>query len=733
MRARQTLNGEWSRRIGEGAWQPVQVPFSALPVGESTCALDFDEKNHTGSRAFLVFEGITYAGKAVLNGCVLGEMLPYAEYRFEITGLLRPQANRLEVQLSDIAPAFGPSEGWENYGGIIRSVYIEYTNDIIIQDFLWDARLNESFSAAECVLTVETDGGETVCAALRDEAGSTVGFAEAPVADGAAALCFGVDAPALWSPENPVLYTLDIAVYTGGSLADSVSSRVGFKKLECRGRRFYLNGQPYFLLGVNRHDLWGEQGHTMTAEQMRRDLQAIKATGCNFVRLVHYPHHKRIVELADEIGLLISEEPGLWWSDVGDPEISAGALEVMRRTVLRDRNNISVAFWLAFNECIFTPEFLRDSARVCRENDPLHMVSGANCMSIEMTKEQFPACGFDFYTMHPYAPTPQNMRDCAAQLTGLPLLFTEWGGWFCHDNPALFRQFINTVIELARAPEDGPVLAGAVYWDWAEMFEFDRGAPACYDGILTEGLVTPWREPTPDLEVFTTAFAALHAPAPAPQLRCEVCGGSVPAGEYRPIPLDDVCPPQERAAAWQRMIEDSRRPIPRYYYKFKAERKMTAGPCADASLAAIGGLPVALQAQPLAVEDALCIPVNAAVRALWLVGAVSMPKGWPIGGAWGEPVLECTLEYADGSAETLMLQNGRDITTAAALYGPSRIDPRAAQSPRALYLIHHSDWERYVVNLHTLSADAGRVLHRLVLRCAGEGYHPLVYGVTAQL
>ena len=72
---------------------------------------------------------------------------------------------------------------------------------------------------------------------------------------------------------------------------------------------------------------------------------------------------------------------------------------------MRDRNHISIAFWLSFNECKCTLEYLKEAARVCRENDPYHMVSGANCMSLEMTKENFLNCGFDFYTMHPYAPT----------------------------------------------------------------------------------------------------------------------------------------------------------------------------------------------------------------------------------------------------------------------------------------------------------------------------------------
>ena len=37
----------------------------------------------------------------------------------------------------------------------------------------------------------------------------------------------------------------------------------------------------------------------------------IKALGCNFVRLVHYPHDRRVVELADELGLASERGTGL--------------------------------------------------------------------------------------------------------------------------------------------------------------------------------------------------------------------------------------------------------------------------------------------------------------------------------------------------------------------------------------------------------------------------------------
>ncbi len=73
-----------------------------------------------------------------------------------------------------------------------------------------------------------------------------------------------------------------------------------------------MNGQRLVLNGVCRHDLWLEEGFSLFRRQQEQDVQMIKSIGCNFIRLVHYPHDRHIIELADQLGLLVSEEPGFW-------------------------------------------------------------------------------------------------------------------------------------------------------------------------------------------------------------------------------------------------------------------------------------------------------------------------------------------------------------------------------------------------------------------------------------
>ena len=56
------------------------------------------------------------------------------------------------------------------------------------------------------------------------------------------------------------------------------------------------------------HEDDAKLGKVVTEDDLRRRYADAKEMGCNFVRLAHYPHHERAVELADEAGLLVWAE-----------------------------------------------------------------------------------------------------------------------------------------------------------------------------------------------------------------------------------------------------------------------------------------------------------------------------------------------------------------------------------------------------------------------------------------
>ena len=737
MKIKTLLNGWWDYRIADGKYSKKQIPYSDPPVGFAECrtTFDMDLSEKCCKRAFLVLEGITYSAEVSFNGKLLGKMLPYCEYRYEITDVIKKENNVLSVVIRDTEIVFGAGEGWENYSGITRDVYIEYTDENRIENVFFHSEVNEKLTAAKCVAEIKIDGyteGLSANIALRDS-GGRIAFSDTASLEGEKTdIAWEIEDPILWSPDCPALYTIEIELLRGGEVVDSYCHKVGFKRFETRGRYFYLNGNRFFLLGVCRHEIWGEKGHMLTDDEIRQDFTMIKNLGCNYCRLVHYPHRKKTLEIADEIGLFVSEEPGLWWSDMKDQTIVDASLEVLRRTVTRDRNHVSVAFWLSFNECIFTPEFIKESGRVCREYDPYRMVSGANCMSIEKTKQFFKECGFDFYTMHPYHTDPWQMTNCATQLTDMPLVFTEWGGHPVFQSPFHLKQFITEVIRLWQN-DGGETITGASFWCFAEMYEINRAKPACYDGLQCEGLVDRFRNPNIGYHTFRDEFAKLHTKQKVPYfLTAEKFLAE--KDNYTIIPL---CEPgkgllEGEAEIFDAMMKKAAEPIPRFHFECRNVRHMKVGPILPEKIRALGELPVDLSRQPIVVipEKDFDLKIDATTDKIHLVGMTSMPKGYPIDGVFGEKMGEIIVTYEDGTETVTSLRNGYEITTACAWYGPSRINPVASEAPRAIKFINDMDREHFVANLYSLPADSAKKVEKITLRVTAEGYNLLLYGVT---
>ena len=53
------------------------------------------------------------------------------------------------MELEDIEPKFGPTEGWENFGGIIRDVSLLFSTENYIEDVFFYSDIMEDYTAAK--------------------------------------------------------------------------------------------------------------------------------------------------------------------------------------------------------------------------------------------------------------------------------------------------------------------------------------------------------------------------------------------------------------------------------------------------------------------------------------------------------------------------------------------------------------------------------------------------------
>ncbi|WP_331714771.1 glycoside hydrolase family 2 TIM barrel-domain containing protein [Auraticoccus cholistanensis] len=158
-----------------------------------------------------------------------------------------------------------------------------------------------------------------------------------------------------WSAEKPRLYTVQV-----GNAAETITQRVGFRRIEIRDGLLLVNGSRVLFHGVNRHETHPERGRVFDEEHARADMAMMKQFNINAIRTSHYPPHPRVLDLADELGFWVIDECDLETHGFGaedwqgnpsdDPAWRPALLERIAKTVERDKNHPSVILWSLGNE-----------------------------------------------------------------------------------------------------------------------------------------------------------------------------------------------------------------------------------------------------------------------------------------------------------------------------------------------------------------------------------------------
>lgn len=154
----------------------------------------------------------------------------------------------------------------------------------------------------------------------------------------------------LWDGVNdPYLYTAKATLLCDGEAVDSVSARFGCRSFQIDSQKgFILNGRPYPLRGVSRHQDRPEIGNALTLEQHKADIDLICEMGANTVRLAHYQHAQAFYDLCDEKGLVV-------WAEI--PYISKHLPNAVENTksqmtelICQNYNHPCIVVWGLSNE-----------------------------------------------------------------------------------------------------------------------------------------------------------------------------------------------------------------------------------------------------------------------------------------------------------------------------------------------------------------------------------------------
>lgn len=321
------------------------------------------EKSAERKRAVLRFEGVNHSAHVFVNGRFVGENRQgYLPFELDITDALLPEGeNDLTVRV-DTRRRQGQlptSFYWKNCGGIIRDVWLYFTDSSYIEDASVEAHCG-----GEAVFKVRGTFGDGAWLdiSLKDSLGRVLLEKEEPLCSGEhiTETCLSGVSP--WSPEDPALYSAELTLKKNGSPVDRTAVVYGYRDFCARDGKLWLNGKEIFLKGFNRHEDHPSCGGAANREVIERDLAMIKASGANFIRMCHYPHDRYELDTADRLGLCLLVEIPLCaylgpTFGLENPEtapqnelVYANACECLRRMIARDRNHPGVVIWSVSNE-----------------------------------------------------------------------------------------------------------------------------------------------------------------------------------------------------------------------------------------------------------------------------------------------------------------------------------------------------------------------------------------------
>ncbi len=463
---RLSLDGVWMFAKGdegeskppEEGWEPINVPgvWNYLHpdmlhyIGIGWYRLRFHvDKGFRAKRYRFHFGGVNMRCRVWLNGQLLGSHEGgYTAFSLDATEALeRGDDNTLLVRVDNSmtftsVPPLNYEDsrmGWFEYGGIHRSVYLEAHPAVTVfkaavrtlplekgnwklsvDTLVWDN--SDELKPGEVSFEAEVISKRSGHKVLKLE--SSEPFTGQSKGIWGVKLGGKLQSPSLWSPENPYnRYTLKISLHErgSGSIMETIQTDFGFKHFEATPDGLFLNGKPYYIRGLNRHEDDPVTGLTETPDVLVRDIRLLESMNINHMRPGHYPNDPELLDLTDIHGIGITEEIPLYQAGMGfliwfrdriqrsqdigrmhffkvkpsqftEPELVGNAVLSLVEMIESDRNHPSVLAWSIGNE---NWTFTKDSCstyetlrNVAKEFDPDRPVTFALLQTMWPLKEK---------------------------------------------------------------------------------------------------------------------------------------------------------------------------------------------------------------------------------------------------------------------------------------------------------------------------------------------------------
>lgn len=375
-------------------WEEFKQDYEGVAIYKKEFEIPEDWK---GKNISLQFDAVNYISEIYLNDEVVGKhMGGFTPFDFKINQTVKIGKNTLIVRVvspvlySDkVIDGLGPHQTpmWRGAltGGIWQGVSLRATDDYAVDDVFiktdyktgdvsFDLGIENTTTANQKtnVIVNILDKEKKVILSKKEEILLTPGV-------NALDWKLTIENHENWGPKNPYLYTAQVQVEKEGNISDESSIRFGIREFTIKNKKYYLNGEEFFLKGAFFEGLYPTKMAYMDSEEMaRKEIQLALDAGFNMIRPWRKPPPRKWLDLCDEMGVLTVGSLAIecMHRPIASPMLPEMVRTEVRESVMRDRNRTCVIQWELFNE-IWQPvliQMLHPMALLARDLDPTRLI-----------------------------------------------------------------------------------------------------------------------------------------------------------------------------------------------------------------------------------------------------------------------------------------------------------------------------------------------------------------------
>ncbi len=409
-RSRYSLDGQWNFWVDPeacltaGSLDPTSARQIIIPAPWQA---QFEDLRHYSGAAWyqrtvqlpaswfnnrcliLGIDAADYVTEAWLNGVKVGRHEGgYLPFEFDITSAAQPGENTLVIRVEDPPELFpeiphGKQSWYGQISGIWQSIWLESRSPLYLSSLEIQPDLDTGKVKAIIHLAGAPASRFHLLARIVDADGQTAASLKMPLPfkNNQVILDLQVTSPCPWSPQQPTLYSLEVQLQNNHEMGDSLAKSFGFRKIEARDGKLYLNGKPLYLRAALDQDYYLDTIYTTPSTEFLEDqITKAKELGLNCLRCHIKVADPRYYAAADRLGMLVWTELPNWGILTS---VSAERARAMYRDILeRDGHHPSIIIWTIINEdwgtdLVNNPDhraWLKDTYHWLKSLDPSRLV-----------------------------------------------------------------------------------------------------------------------------------------------------------------------------------------------------------------------------------------------------------------------------------------------------------------------------------------------------------------------